>query len=150
MQSDSQNIQVAVNLSDNAVRPYHLSAQAGALNLTSNDVNNSEQQQTQAANLNNNIMLSPCTNIPIFVNQSTNNQNVVANTSNTNVVLNQPFNTQKQNAHVQSRHNPIPKHRQNYYPIASSLLPNITLWQMPTLDTVAQSVSQVDAQQIAN
>ena len=146
LKSDSQNIQVAVNLSDNAARPNHPSAQGGALNLTSNDANNSEQQQTQAANINNNIMLSPRTNIPIFVNQSTNNQNVVANSSNTNAFVSQPFNTQNQNAHVQSRHNPIPNHRQNYYPMASHLLPNLKLWQMPTLDTVAQSVSQVNTQ----
>ena len=65
LQPDSQNIQVAVNLSDNAVRPNHTSAQGGALNLTSNDANNSEEQQTQAANINNIIMLSPRTNIPI-------------------------------------------------------------------------------------
>ena len=77
LQTDSQNIQVAVNLSDNVFRPNHLSAQGEALNLTSNDANhnNSEQQQTQAANVNNSMMLSPRTNIPIFVNQSTNNQN---------------------------------------------------------------------------
>ena len=146
LQPDSQNIQVAFNLSDNAARPNHPSAPCGALNLTSNDANNSEQQQTPAADINNNVMLSPRTNIPIFVNQSTNDQNVVANTSNTNVVLSQPFNTQNQNAHVQSRHNPIPNHRQKYYPMASHLLPNLKLWQMPTLDTVAQSVSQVNAQ----
>ena len=91
-------------------------------------------------------MLSPRTNIPIFANQSTNNQNVVAKTSNSNVVLSQPLNTQNQNAHVHSRHNPIPNHRQNYYPMASHLLPNLKLWQTPTLDTVAQSVSQVNAQ----
>ena len=120
------------------------------MNLTSNDANNSEQQQTQAANINNNIMLSPRTNIPIFLNQSTNNQNVVTNTSNTNVVLSQPVNTQNKKAHVQSRHNPIPNHRQNYYPMASHLLPNLTIWQMPTLDNVAQSVSQVNAQQMTN
>ena len=143
LQSDSPNIQVAVNLSDNAVRSNHLSDQGGALNLTSNDANNSEQQQTQAANINNNLMLSPRTIIPIFVNQSTNNQNVAANTSNTNIVSSQPFNTQNQKAQVQSRHNPIPNHRQNYYTMASHLLTKLTLWQMPTLDTVAQSVSQV-------
>ena len=80
------------------------------------------------------------------MNQSTNNQKVVANTSNTNVVLSQLFNIQNQNAHVQSRHNPIPNHRQNYYPMASHLLPNLKFWQMPTLDTAAQSVFQVNAQ----
>ena len=117
---------MAVNLSDN---------------LTSNDANhnNSEQQHTQAANVNNSMMLSTHTNLPIFVNQSTNNQNVVANTKNTNVVLSQPF-PQNQNA----------QHRQNYYPMENHLLPNLTLWHMPTLDTVAQSVSQVNAQQMAN
>ena len=152
LQTDSQNIQVAVNLSDNGVRPNHPSSQGEALNLTSNDANhnNSEQQQTEAANVNNSMMLSTHTNLPIFVNQSTNNQNVVANTNNTNVVLSQPFNTQNQNAHVQSRHNPLPNHRQNYYPMASHLLPNLTLWHMPTLDSVAQSVSQVNAQQMTN
>ena len=104
VQTDSHNIQVAVNLSDNVVRPNHPFSQSEALNLTSNDANhnNSEQQQTQAANVNNSMMLSTHTNLPIFVNQSTNNQNVVANTNNTNVVLSQPF-TQNQNAH----------HRQN-------------------------------------
>ena len=148
LQTDIQNIQVAVNLSDNVVRPNHPSSQGEALNLTSNDANhnNSEQQQTQAANVNNCMMLSTHTNLPILVNQSTNNQNVVANTNNTNVVLSQPFNTQNQNTHVQSRHNPLPNHRQNYYPMASHLLPNSTLWHMPTLDSVAQSVSQVNAQ----
>ena len=34
--------------------------------------------------------------------------------------------------------------------MASHILPNLTLWHMPTLDTVAQSVSQVNAQQMAN
>ena len=153
LQTISQNIQVAVNLSENVVRPNHHFSQGEALNLTSSDGNhkNSEQQQTQAANvnINNSMMLSTHTNFPIFVSQSTNNQNVVANKNNTNVVSSQPL-TQNQNAHVQSRHNPLPNHRQNYYPMASHLLSNLTLWHMPTLDTVAQSVSQVNAQQMAN
>ena len=115
LQTDSQNIQVAVNLSDNLVRANHPFSQGEALNLMSNDANhnNSAQQQTQAADVNNSMMLSTHTNLPIFVNQSTNNQNVVANTNNTNVVLSQPF-TQNQNAHVQSRHKPLLNHRQNY------------------------------------
>ena len=151
LQTESQNIQIAVNLTDNVFRPSHPSGQGEASNLTANDTNhnNSDQPQIQAANANSMLLRQPI-NTHTLVQQSNNNQNFVANTNNTNVALSQPLNTHKQSTQAQYKHNQISNPRQNYYPMASHLLPNLTLWHMPTLDTVAQSVSQVNAQQMPN
>ena len=115
LQTYSQNFQVAVNLTDNVDRPNHLSTRGDTLNLTSNDTNqnNSEQQKIQAVNLTNNLMHSTPTNIHSLVNQSTCNQNLVANTINTKFLISQPFSTQIKNAHVQSRHNRNPNFLQD-------------------------------------
>ena len=132
---DSETIQVAANLTDNVVRPSHLCAQGEALNLMANDTNhnNSDKPQIQAASVNNMSLRQP-TNTNTLVQQSNDNQNLVENTNNTNVVLSQPFNTQQQNTHAQNKHNKILNPGQNYYPMASHLLTNLTFWHMPNLD----------------